>query len=31
VAAEIADAFLAAEADPSEADTVALVEADWRR
>ena len=31
VAVEIADAFLAAEADPSEADTIALVEAEWRR
>jgi ribose 5-phosphate isomerase B len=30
VAAEIADAFLAGETDPSEADTIALVEADWR-
>ena len=30
VAAEIADAFLCAETDPSEADTIALVEADWR-
>ena len=31
VAVEIADAFLAAEADPSEADTIALVEGEWHR